>query len=66
MSRRQRTTLILTVHIPVPLGLSQAGVIEDVHAALQRGLGETRTIPTVNYATNEILVKLVRKETTYI
>lgn len=66
MSRRLRTILYLTVRVPVPLGISQATVLEDVNAALQAGLSVRRPIPTTNYDVNEILVKLARKETSYL
>ena len=64
MSRRSRTTLYLSVKIPVPSSVTHAQAIEDVNAALQ-AINSVTHNSYGGYATGEILVKLERKEVAY-
>lgn len=57
MSRRQRTTLTLSVRIPVLAGRTQTQVLENVKEALRTGLGP-------GFA--ELIVKIEQRETTYL
>ena len=59
MSRRQRTTLVLSVRIPVPAGKTQAQTLEDVGIALKLGLGPA-------YAKQELITKIEKRETVYL
>lgn len=59
MSRRQRTTLVLSVRLPVPAGKTQTQTLEDVQLALRLGLGPA-------YPVAELLVKIERRETVYL
>ena len=61
MSRRQYTTLILQVRIPVPAGKTQQGTVEWVKAALTSGIGATSS-----FASPQTQVKLTGKETHYL
>jgi len=63
MSRKSRTTLILSVKIPVPPGVTQAQAISDVYDALQRIASAQGRNGA--YSVNEILVKLEKKEVAY-
>jgi len=57
MSRRQRTTLIISVRIPLPAGMTQKRALELITEVLKDdGV----------FATREILVKLEGRETTYL
>ena len=62
MSRRQRTLLVLSVRIPVPAGWTQKDTIEQVAAVLQ---GRSTVFPAA-LSTNEVQVRLERRETTYL
>ena len=59
MSRRQRTTLTISVRIPVPAGKTQTQVLTDVTQNLKMALAEP-------YAVNEILVKIESRSTVYL
>lgn len=58
MSQRSRTTLLLTLRIPVPPNRTQKLVLVDVAEALRKALPS-------NYATQEIIIKLTGRETVY-
>lgn len=59
MSRRQRTTLTLSVRIPVPVGKTQKQVLETITQNLKMSLAEA-------YAVNEIIVKIEGRTTVYL
>jgi hypothetical protein len=59
MSRRQHTTLILSVRVPVPVGKTQAFVLNDVTETLKSALNSA-------YAKQELLVKIEKRETVYL
>ena len=61
MSRRQHTTLIVQVRIPVPAGKTQAATLEWIKAALTSGLGATSP-----FASPQTQVKLMGRETHYV
>lgn len=64
MSRRQYTTLILQVRIPVPAGKTQAGTVEWVKAMLTRDYHDDE--PIRPFASPQTQVKLTGKETHYL
>jgi hypothetical protein len=57
VSRRQHTTLIVQVRIPVPAGKTQAATLELIRNAL--------TTNFLSYAA-QIQVKITGRETTYL
>lgn len=62
MSRRQRTTLVLSVRIHVPPGKTQKQVV----AAVQDTLTSNNTVMPPDFASHETLVKIERRETVYL
>jgi hypothetical protein len=58
MSRKQRTTLKLSVRIPLPVGMTQKAAIEAIRRHLQ-------DIPG-GFLVHEMIVKLDGKETVYL
>ena len=68
MSRRQYTTLILQVRIPVPAGKTQAGTVEWVKARLTDGRDNLNEGPLTEdefFVSPQTQVKLTGKETHY-
>ncbi len=61
MSRRQYTTLILQVRIPVPAGKTQQGTIEWVKTRMAGDGTQTHA-----FASPQTQVKLTGKETHYL
>ena len=61
MSRRQHTTLILQVRIPVPAGKTQAATLEWVKTCLAAGKEETNS-----FRSNATQVKITGRETVYL
>jgi hypothetical protein len=64
MSRRQHTTLILQVRIPVPVGHTQA----QTHNAVKRILTESSLVVSEAgpFISPQTQVKLLGRETTYL
>lgn len=62
MSRRSRTTLVLSVRIPVPAGKTQKELIEAVTACLR-----TQGVPMPpSLASAETLVQVEKREVVYL
>lgn len=59
MSRRQRTTLIISARIPKPVDITQKRALELITEALKRDLVDC-------FAVHEIVVKLEGRETVYL
>ena len=64
MSRRQHTTLILQVRIPVPAGKTQAQTLQFVKDALinQAGISEH----AIAFGSAQTQVKITGRETVYL
>lgn len=59
MSRRQRTTIIISARVPLPVNMTQKRALDLLTIALKKGLAE-------QFAAHEIVVKLEGRETTYL
>ncbi len=70
MSRRQVTTISVQVRLRIPPGSNAAEVLEVIRCAIkayQKELaGEQPARPVASLDTNEMIVKLQEKKTTYL
>jgi hypothetical protein len=59
MSRKQRTTLHLSVSMPLPVGMTQKAAVEAIRYHIQ-------ALDAKGFLTHEAIIKLVGKETHYL
>lgn len=70
MSRRQHTTLILQVRIPVPAGKTQAATLEWAKNRLTSGIDnlreEEQAVGEDGFTSHQTQVKITGRETVYL
>lgn len=67
MSRRQHTTLIVQVRLPMPVGKTQAQTLEWLKRTLTEGFNVAPNLGDVEpFHSPATLVKLIGRETNYL
>lgn len=58
MTQRARTTLTLSVRLPLPPGMTQAKLLERIEELIR---ADTRVL-----SVNEVIIKIAKRETHYL
>lgn len=58
MSQRARTTLTLSVRLPLPAGMTQAKLLERIESLIKAD--------REHLSVNEVIIKILKRETHYL
>lgn len=67
MSKRSRTTLTFSVRMPLPPGATAKDALAYVHSAITSWKGGMDPAePITSLQSNEVLIKIINRETVYL